>query len=97
MRPQFDEIALTLSTADAAELLGVCGKTLERSARNGTAPVEPIRVGRCLRWPTAPIVKLLGLAEETAEDSSSGPPRLTLVRGADAGAVSTTAVSVDPG
>lgn len=49
----------TLTTAEAAELLGVSADLLWKLARNGGAPVEPLRLGRALRWPTKPLVDLV--------------------------------------
>lgn len=61
----------TLSTHQAAELLGVGVDHLWRLAREGTAPVEPLRLGRALRWPTPPLLHLLGLADPSGESSAT--------------------------
>ncbi len=55
------QLATTQDTKAAAEWLGVGYETLLDAARAGTAPVEPIRVGRVYRWPTVQILELLGL------------------------------------
>jgi hypothetical protein len=57
----------TLSTAQAAELLGCAAKTLERAARRGDAPVTPIHVGRLWRWPTRPLLALIHADGEPPE------------------------------
>jgi excisionase family DNA binding protein len=52
----------TLTTAEAADLLGVSVDHLWALARAGEAPVAPLRLGRSYRWPTARLLDLLGLA-----------------------------------
>lgn len=51
----------TLSSSEAAGMFDVSTETLLRLARKGEAPVEPLRLGRALRWPTARILEALGL------------------------------------
>jgi hypothetical protein len=78
--------ARTLSTADAAAMLGVSRGTLWAAARDegfivvGQEVVRPIRVGARLAWPTAPIERGLDQsdpgpadlsAEDTARDNAS--------------------------
>ena len=53
-----------LTTVEAAELLGVPKAHLWKLARTGKSPVPVLRLGRALRWPTQPILEVLGLAEE---------------------------------
>lgn len=65
-----DHLPTTLTTERAAELLGVSRGTLWAAARDGDAPVEPIKVGRALRWPTRPILELLGLDGEANGDGA---------------------------
>lgn len=50
-----------LTTQQAAELLNCSPDLLWKLARNGTAPVEPIRLGRALRWPRNALLELLEL------------------------------------
>lgn len=57
---------LTLSTAEAAELFGACDDTLYEQVRIGECPVEPLRFGRKLRWPTAKVLDALGIGPEHA-------------------------------
>lgn len=53
-----------LSTDEAARLLGVTREHLWKCAREGTAPVPFLRLGkRQLRWPTAPILRVLGIED----------------------------------
>lgn len=55
------DLAPTLSTEQVAALLGCSPWTLYEAVRGGRAPVEPIRVGRVLRWPTLLILQRLGV------------------------------------
>ena len=57
-----------LTTEQAANLLGISRVGLWKMAENGTAPVPHFYAGRALRWPTAPMLRLLGL-----DPSSPGP------------------------
>jgi excisionase family DNA binding protein len=57
-----------LTTREAAELLGVGVDHLWALAREGTAPVQPVKLGRILRWPTGTLLALAGL------DGPSPPP-----------------------
>jgi hypothetical protein len=61
-----------LTTEQAAQLLGVTRVGLWKMAGDGTAPVPFFHVGRLLRWPTAPILRLLGL-EPGSDDGPAGP------------------------
>jgi hypothetical protein len=56
----------TLTTDETAVLLRVSTEHLWALARSGQAPVEPIRVGRRLRWPTAKVLGVLGIHAEDA-------------------------------
>lgn len=57
-----------LTTEQAADLLSVSTDHLWALARERRAPVEPLRLGRSLRWPTAPLLAVLGL-----DDARAGP------------------------
>lgn len=63
------ELPPTLDTPQAAELLGIGADHLWKMAREGTAPVEPLRLGRKLRWPTARLFDLLGIDHQ--EDAAA--------------------------
>lgn len=56
------ELPAAVSSRQAAELLNVGYETLLDAARNGSAPIQPIRIGGALRWPTAEILRVLGVA-----------------------------------
>jgi predicted DNA-binding transcriptional regulator AlpA len=56
-----------LTSEETAELLGVSVDHLWALAREGTAPVEPLKLGRSYRWPTARLLALLGLGPDTDE------------------------------
>lgn len=51
----------TLSTDEAADLLGCSPDTLYAMVRAGEGLVEPLRLGRVLRWPTAKVCAVLGI------------------------------------
>lgn len=51
----------TLDANTTAELFGVSYWTLLRAVKAGTSPVEPLRVGRSLRFSTARVVAVLGI------------------------------------
>jgi excisionase family DNA binding protein len=52
----------TLDTVEAAALLGTSSRTLYELVRRGEAPIEPLRLGARLRWPTQRLLDLLGLS-----------------------------------
>lgn len=47
-----------IDTEQAAKLLGTTAGALRRSAERGRAPVEPVRVGRRLRWRRADLLSV---------------------------------------
>jgi len=51
----------TYKAAEMAAKWGVSIDTLYDSVKNGSCPVEPIRVGRRLLWPKARVDELLGI------------------------------------
>ncbi|APT91339.1 hypothetical protein CSPHI_10395 [Corynebacterium sphenisci DSM 44792] len=71
----------TLSTAQAARVLGVSRQTLYvRTWRNeGVATPEgtvmPIRVGTAVRWPTRPIIDALGLDDDALAAALADAPQ----------------------
>lgn len=67
------DLPRTLTTAEAAELLGVSTSLLYDLARKGEAPVEPLRLGRKILWPTAKLLDLLGLEAEAAAQVGPSP------------------------
>lgn len=88
MLADLDSLPSALTSEQAAELLGMSRGALWAAARDGDAPVEPYRVGRALRWPTAPILALLGLGSVTQSPDVTTPTsvrdHLALVRTSDA-------------
>lgn len=58
------EMPATLSTVEAAALLGVDRQTLIHRRGTGKLPVEPLTLGAKLRWPTMAIAQALGLPVE---------------------------------
>ncbi len=59
--PLADETRQTLPTREAAIHLNRSPHTLHIWAMNGSGPVQPLRVGGRLAWPTAELRKLLGV------------------------------------
>jgi len=57
----------TLSTEQAAEVLGCGVDHLWKLAREGGAPVEPLRLGHRLRWPTVAVLRSIGIDPEVGE------------------------------
>ena len=78
MLPDVDALPPSLTSEQAAPLLGVSRGCLWAAARDeggfmaGSALIEPIRVGRALRWPKAPIVRALGLDQPVPHGHSNG-------------------------
>lgn len=68
-----DALPATLNTSQAAELLGISRDHLWALARAGDAPIEPLRLGRALRWPTARLAALLGI-EPTCDNAAGCVP-----------------------
>jgi hypothetical protein len=62
------DLPVMLTTKEAAQLLGIGQDHLWALAREGTAPVQPLKLGRIYRWPTGPLLALAGL------DGPSPPP-----------------------
>jgi predicted DNA-binding transcriptional regulator AlpA len=60
-------LPVVLTSEETAELLGVSVDHLWALAREGTAPVEPLKLGRSYRWPTARLLALLGLGPDANE------------------------------
>ena len=63
-----DELAPTLSTDEAADLFGCTPDTLYELVKRGEAPVEPLRLGRRLRWPTRKVLAVLGIEPTHTEE-----------------------------
>jgi predicted DNA-binding transcriptional regulator AlpA len=70
----------TLSTEQAAQVFGVGVDHLWALARAGTAPVEPVRLGRRLRWPTTLVMRSVGV-DVTDESPSASVVQLREVTG----------------
>jgi excisionase family DNA binding protein len=83
----------TLTTDQAAELLGTTAETLYRLVQAGQAPVEPLRLGRVLRWPTALVLEVLGLAPTRDEGPATtpGPRPIALIASPGTGGASSVA------
>jgi hypothetical protein len=68
-------LAPTMSTAEAAEVFGVHVNHLWKLAREGRAPITPLKLGHALRWPTLAVLRCVGVepGEEDAEPGGSAP------------------------
>lgn len=58
-----DSLPTTLAAPEVAELLGVGVDHLYRLVRDGRCPIAPVRLGRRLRWPTATVLRELGIEQ----------------------------------
>lgn len=56
-----------------AELLGCSYWHLLELVKRGDAPVEPLRLGRRLVWPTARVLEVLGLDRDRGPVMTPGP------------------------
>lgn len=59
--------AATMSTPQAAALFGCSEVRLQNERGKGTLPVEPLQLGRRLRWPTVQVARALGLPYEVID------------------------------
>jgi len=59
----------TLGAEEVAELYGCSTWAVYKN--KDELPVPPIRVGRCLRWPTLPVLRNLGLVPEGAVSAAA--------------------------
>jgi hypothetical protein len=62
----------TLSTIEAAAWLGCSPERLQAERGTGRLPVEPLTLGRRLRWPTVLIARAIGLEAEILLDEAGG-------------------------
>lgn len=60
-----DALPAAVDTPTAAQLYGISADHLWALRRRGQAPIEPLVLGRCLRWPLASILRQLGLSGES--------------------------------
>lgn len=63
----------TLAAGEAAELLGVGIDHLYALERAGESPVPALRLGRKLRWPTAPLLRAIGFDPERETTPGATP------------------------
>ena len=64
----------TFSTVEAAAWLGCSPERLQAERGTGRLPVEPLALGRRLRWPTVLIAKAIGLETEIVLPDPAGWP-----------------------
>ena len=53
-----------LTSEQCAQVFDISVDHLYALRRAGKAPIEPISLGRSLRWPTLPVLRLLGVQPE---------------------------------
>jgi excisionase family DNA binding protein len=58
-----------LTVVQAAALLGIGRSNAYHAVRTQTWPTRVVRVGRCIRIPTAEVLRLLGIETSGEEDS----------------------------
>ena len=68
-------MSATLTIPEAAELIGISRGSAYEAARSGEiAGVLVIRVGRRLLVPRAPLLAVLGVDEQTVNETADGDP-----------------------
>lgn len=71
------QLSPTLTVAEAAEMLGVGRSAAYELIRTGKFPVEPLRLGRRYRIPTAKLLTVLGISETSTEAGDAPREMLT--------------------
>ena len=66
-------VAETVTTTEAAALLGLRPQSLFRWSCNGTGPIRPVRVGGRIRWRVADIRNLLNGGTPVQPSSHASP------------------------
>ena len=56
----------TLGVTEVKKLWGVSDWAVRQGVKAGDLPVLPLRLGRLLRWPTAAVLRSIGLEPERA-------------------------------
>jgi excisionase family DNA binding protein len=69
------ELPAVLNVEQAAEVLGLSRTAAYELIRTGTWPTPVFRLGRLIRIPTAPVLRLLGVASEDAATGQPSPSR----------------------
>ncbi len=66
------DYAATMSTQEVSALFDCSAELLQRQAGKGQLPVEPLRLGNRLRWPTLLVAAAVGLPAVAVAGESSG-------------------------
>jgi len=69
---QVGALGPTVDVQSAARLLGIGRTTAYQLASRNALPVPVVRIGRSLRIPSAPLLALLGLAQQPENGASRG-------------------------
>ncbi len=75
------ELPPTLDGRQTAELFGCSYWSILDQAKAGTCPVQPLKLGRKLRWSTVAVLRVLGvepMSSETGGHHSPASPTITL-------------------
>jgi predicted DNA-binding transcriptional regulator AlpA len=64
---EVESLPVVLTSGELARFLGVSEDHVWSMAREGTAPIQPLKLGRVYRWPTARLLTLLGLGPDADE------------------------------
>lgn len=64
-------LPVTLDAHQAADLFGCSYWHFLEQVREGTAPVEPLRLGRQYRFPTAACLRVVGIEWQPARDEGA--------------------------
>jgi hypothetical protein len=89
-RNELDELPPVLDVPTAAKVLGIGRSLAYELVRRGEWPTTVLHVGKLIKIPTEPLVRLLGAAPEPSSDAGPGVST-TRVHGADAGALPVSA------
>ncbi len=89
-RNELDELPPVLDVPTAAKVLGIGRSLAYELVRRGEWPTTVLHVGKLIKIPTEPLVRLLGAAPEPGSDAGPGVSA-TRVHGMDVGALPVSA------
>ena len=89
-RNELDELPPVLDVPTAAKVLGIGRSLAYELVRRGEWPTTVLHVGKLIKIPTEPLVRLLGAAPEPGSDAGPGVSA-TRVHGLDVGALPVSA------
>lgn len=89
-RNELDELPPVLDVPTAAKVLGIGRSLAYELVRRGEWPTTVLHVGKLIKIPTEPLVRLLGAGPEPGSDAGPGVSA-TRVHGLDVGALPVSA------